>query len=194
MNKISFIPKINWSEPKECRKLRHKIEFQHDHVRNRFVIRRSLLFTFLFIMMYALITNRDYIFGIELFKLSKPVIIGPINIEVEINYITINGPNVNYVEFFIDNDLKIIDSEEPYEWILDEKATKKRRDEMKKERIDKSLPFEEYWEIERKKITEDKLSELVKRCYSESLRLSKNWAKEFRNFWKFPDNFQMEVK
>jgi hypothetical protein len=79
-------------------------------------------------------------------------------------------------------------------WILDEKTTKKRRDEMKKERVEKSLPFEEYWENERKKITDDKLSEIVKRCYSESLMLSKNWAKEFRNFWKFPDNFQIEVK
>ena len=80
------------------------------------------------------------------------------------------------------------------EWIIDEKATEKRQDEIKKERIEKSLPFEEFWERERKKITEDTLSEVVKRTYSQSLRLSKNWAKEFRNFWKFPDNFQIEVK
>ncbi|MFX0043296.1 MAG: hydantoinase B/oxoprolinase family protein [Candidatus Hodarchaeota archaeon] len=84
--------------------------------------------------------------------------------------------------------------EDKGEWILDEKATEKRRDEMKKERVEKSLPFEEYWENERKKITEDKLCEAVKRCYSESLRLSKIWAKDFRKFWKFPDNFQIEVK
>jgi N-methylhydantoinase B/oxoprolinase/acetone carboxylase alpha subunit len=84
--------------------------------------------------------------------------------------------------------------EEIGEWIVDEKATDKRQAEIRKERLEKSLPFDKYWEQERKKITEGKLREHVKRMYSESLSLSIKWAEEFRKFWKFPKDFQMEVK
>jgi N-methylhydantoinase B/oxoprolinase/acetone carboxylase alpha subunit len=80
------------------------------------------------------------------------------------------------------------------EWRIDENATKTRQEELKNERREKSLPFEEYWEQERKKITEEKLCEAATRMYSESLSLSDKWAREFRAFWKLPDDFQMEVK
>ena len=80
------------------------------------------------------------------------------------------------------------------EWTIDIEATNERREEIKKERREKSLSFEEFWEYERKKITEGKLYEAVKVMYSESLNLSKKWGKEFREFWKLPDDFQMEVE
>ena len=80
------------------------------------------------------------------------------------------------------------------EWIIDENATQNRREELKKERIEKSLSFEEFWAQEKKKITEGKLSEQVKLMYSESLMLSKNWAKEFRKFWKLSEDFQISMK
>jgi N-methylhydantoinase B/acetone carboxylase alpha subunit len=80
------------------------------------------------------------------------------------------------------------------EWMIDENATKTRQEELKKERMEKSLPFDEFWEQEKKKITEDKLSEPVKLMFSESLNLStKKWGKEFRVFWKLPEDYQMEV-
>jgi len=56
------------------------------------------------------------------------------------------------------------------------------------------MTFEEYWEYERKKITEGKLYEAVSTMYSESLKLSSKWGREFREFWKLPEDFQMEVK
>lgn len=80
------------------------------------------------------------------------------------------------------------------EWTIDIKETNKRRAEIKNERKQKSLSFEEFWKYERKKITEGDLHEAVKRMYSESLTLSKRWGKEFKEFWKFPDDFQMEVE
>ncbi|MFW9897841.1 MAG: hydantoinase B/oxoprolinase family protein [Candidatus Thorarchaeota archaeon] len=80
------------------------------------------------------------------------------------------------------------------EWIVDEKSTKIRQEELMKERKEKSMTFEEFWEYERKKITEKKLYEAVLFMFSDSLKLSKKWAKEFREFWKLPDNYQMEVK
>lgn len=83
--------------------------------------------------------------------------------------------------------------EDKEEWIVDEKATEERRKKIIEERKQKSVPFQEFWEKERKKILEGKLSEPVKRTLSESLQLSKNWAKEFREFWKLPEDFQLEV-
>ena len=80
------------------------------------------------------------------------------------------------------------------EWTVDIEATIKRRDEIRNDRKEKSLTFEEFWEYERKKIIERDLSETVKVMYSESLKLSKKWGKEFREFWKFSEDFQMEVE
>ena len=80
------------------------------------------------------------------------------------------------------------------EWELDEKATEIQKEELKKERREKSITFDEYWKTEKDKITENKLSDPVKLMYSESLKLSKNWAKGFKEFWKLPEGFEMEVK
>jgi N-methylhydantoinase B/oxoprolinase/acetone carboxylase alpha subunit len=80
------------------------------------------------------------------------------------------------------------------EWHIDEAATQKRREELHDERRELSMSFEDFWKKERAKITEGKLSEHVQAMYSESLKLSDKWAKEFREFWKFPDNFKMEAK
>ena len=80
------------------------------------------------------------------------------------------------------------------EWIISNEATKERREEIRQERKDKSITFEEFWEKEKKKITEGKLYEAVSVMYSESLKLSTRWGKMFREFWKFPEDFQIEVK
>jgi len=37
------------------------------------------------------------------------------------------------------------------------------------------------------------LIEPVKRMYAESLRLSDRWAREFREFWDLPDDFDYDV-
>ena len=80
------------------------------------------------------------------------------------------------------------------QWVIDVEATSKRREKIKIERKEKSLSFDDFWEYERKKITEGRLSEAVKRMYLESIALSKRWGKEFKEFWHFPDDFQMEVE
>ena len=84
--------------------------------------------------------------------------------------------------------------EENEAWIVNEEATKARREQLRREREEKSVPFEEFWEKEKKKITEDQLSEPVKKMISESLELSEGWAKEFREFWDLAEDYQLEVK
>ena len=80
------------------------------------------------------------------------------------------------------------------EWIINNEATKDRREEIRQERKDKSITFDEFWEKEKKRITEGDLYEAVSVMYSESLKLSARWGKMFREFWKFPEDFQIEVK
>ncbi|MEJ2250926.1 MAG: hydantoinase B/oxoprolinase family protein [Candidatus Lokiarchaeota archaeon] len=80
------------------------------------------------------------------------------------------------------------------EWKIDEEATRIKREEIREKRKKETMDFEEFYERERKKITERKLSEHVVRMYNESLELSENWANEFKNFWKLPNDFKMEVK
>jgi len=80
------------------------------------------------------------------------------------------------------------------EWIIDENATQERRKEILNMRKEKSKTFEEFWKQERILITENQLSEPVKRMYKESLELSDKWAQNFREFWNLPENFKIEVK
>jgi N-methylhydantoinase B/acetone carboxylase alpha subunit len=80
------------------------------------------------------------------------------------------------------------------EWIVDKEATEKRKEEIRNERKEKSTSFEEFWEYERKKLTENKIYEAVSSTYNESLDLSENWAREFLEFWKLPDDFRLEVE
>ena len=80
------------------------------------------------------------------------------------------------------------------EWVIDDEATKKRQEELRTERKEESMTFEEFWEYERKKIIDDELYESVHNMYAESLELSKRWGREFREFWKLPEDFKIEVK
>ncbi|MHA1337820.1 MAG: hydantoinase B/oxoprolinase family protein, partial [Promethearchaeota archaeon] len=82
--------------------------------------------------------------------------------------------------------------DEKMEWIIDETATKKRREEIKLERKEKSMTFEEFWEYERKKLIENNLYEAVRSMYRESLELSEKWAEEFLEFWKLPNDFKFK--
>jgi len=62
--------------------------------------------------------SRLYLFGIELFPLSKPFIIGPVNVIADVDTITASGPDVDYVEFYVDGESQMVDSEAPYVWSL----------------------------------------------------------------------------
>jgi len=84
-------------------------------------------------------------------------------------------------------------SEEQEEWIIEREATQRRREEIRNERKAKSMSFEEFWNYEKNKLTERKLSDHVKLMYSESITLSQKWRKLFIDFWKLPEDFSMEV-
>jgi hypothetical protein len=60
-----------------------------------------------------------YFFNIELFGLSRPVIIGPIDVMVEVDCFAGACADISFVEFMVDDEVLMIDSQEPYMWRLD---------------------------------------------------------------------------
>ena len=56
-----------------------------------------------------------------MFSLGSPVIIGAVDVEVETEVFASSGPSVDYVEFFVDGESLMIDSEFPFVWRLDER-------------------------------------------------------------------------
>jgi N-methylhydantoinase B/oxoprolinase/acetone carboxylase alpha subunit len=80
--------------------------------------------------------------------------------------------------------------EEQERCTLDEEATDARRQEIRRLRAERSLPFEEFWRQERQRIEEGQLAEPVRGMLRESMGLSQAWAQEFRAFWKLPEGFE----
>ncbi|MBS1676536.1 MAG: hydantoinase B/oxoprolinase family protein [Actinobacteria bacterium] len=80
---------------------------------------------------------------------------------------------------------------------LDAAATEARRAEIRREREEKSVPFEEWYREERDRVAghadgaegEGRFIGAVQRMYAESMRLSAPWAAEFREFWRLDPGF-----
>ena len=64
--------------------------------------------------------NHLYLFGMELFTLSQPLIIGNIDVVAEADAFTGSAADIAYVEFVVDGTVKMTDSSAPYAWRLDE--------------------------------------------------------------------------
>jgi hypothetical protein len=72
-------------------------------------------------------------------------------------------------------------------------ATERRRAEMREERGRKAVPVREWMQGERQRILDADLIAPVQRMYAESIRLSDRWAREFREFWDLPEDFDFDV-
>ncbi|MEM1587188.1 MAG: hydantoinase B/oxoprolinase family protein [Candidatus Bathyarchaeia archaeon] len=77
------------------------------------------------------------------------------------------------------------------EWRVDPEATAKKREAIKKERLKKSIPFEEFWKRERERILRKDLPESILKCYRESMKISERFKREFYDFWKLPEDFEL---
>jgi len=65
-------------------------------------------------------TNGLYIMGNRIFNIGSTIILGGIDIEVDISSFTSVPSDVQYVEFFIDGVSKMTDSSAPFGWTLNE--------------------------------------------------------------------------
>ena len=75
----------------------------------------------------------------------------------------------------------------------DPAATETKRSALRDQRGERAVPVREWMTKERQRILERDMIEPVQVMYAESMRLSEWWAREFREFWGLPDDFEFDV-
>jgi acetone carboxylase alpha subunit len=76
------------------------------------------------------------------------------------------------------------------DWGVDAAATKAARDAIRATRRRRAGAVSQWYEAERRRILEGRLSEPVSEMYRSSLALGARWGDEFRRFWELPEDFQ----
>jgi acetone carboxylase alpha subunit len=75
------------------------------------------------------------------------------------------------------------------EWIVDRARSEKLRARMRKARLARAEPVQEWWRKERKRVARGKITGATAQMYAECLGHSPNWAKDYREFWALPKDF-----
>jgi acetone carboxylase gamma subunit len=71
-------------------------------------------------------------------------------------------------------------------------ATGRRREELRRARLKRSVPVREWWKAHRERILAGEISHPLRVMYAESMKLSPRWAAEYRGFWDLPEDFEFE--
>ena len=80
------------------------------------------------------------------------------------------------------------------EWELDKEATEELREQRMEERAEKAQPVSEWYEEQRDRIqNEENLIDDVKKTYESSMRMSKQFAEFYHEFWELPDDFEFDL-
>jgi acetone carboxylase alpha subunit len=76
-------------------------------------------------------------------------------------------------------------------WTVDAQQTLKRRGEIRKERLARSLPTREWMKEERERVLTKHASRPVRHMFATSFGLSEKFLNEFRKFWDLPADWNM---
>jgi hypothetical protein len=74
---------------------------------------------------------------------------------------------------------------------VDGPRTADKRDEIRRRRLEESIPVSEWQEGQRQRLEHEALDPVVVRMYRECRALSPKWWREFTSFWGLPDDFQL---
>src|SRR5699024_1296871 len=74
---------------------------------------------------------------------------------------------------------------------VDMDATKKRREEVRRSRLSNAIPVEEWINSERERVLEKDFAPEIKNMYKDTMSLSDQFDKEFKEFWNLPKDFTM---
>lgn len=76
-------------------------------------------------------------------------------------------------------------------WQVDAEATQRRRTAIRKERIARSVPAEDWMREERERILTKHAAPQVKHMFATSFGLSPKFLDDFRTFWKLPEDWNL---
>ncbi|HHW37276.1 MAG TPA: acetone carboxylase subunit alpha [Bacillales bacterium] len=82
-------------------------------------------------------------------------------------------------------------TEENGVYTVDIRATKERRKQIRKERLERSDPTKEWMESEKVTIMNKEASLQVKHMYAESFALSEKFTNDFKDFWNMPKDWMV---
>jgi acetone carboxylase alpha subunit len=74
-------------------------------------------------------------------------------------------------------------------WIIDAKQTALQRVEIRKERLARSIPTQEWMKLEREHVLTKNASPQVQHMFATSFGLSKKFEQQFRDFWHLPESW-----
>ncbi|MFP6639720.1 MAG: hypothetical protein VCC04_05710, partial [Myxococcota bacterium] len=84
----------------------------------------------------------------------------------------------------------VVKQEGERDFTVDVAASEKRRQEIRAERIEKAVPFKDWWVQERKKVeARENMDEAVLRMWRSSMELSPSYGEELLAFWALPSDF-----
>ena len=77
------------------------------------------------------------------------------------------------------------------QWTVDAAATAKKREEIRAARKRRGVPFRDWWTQERAKVAaREGMHTAVTQMWRDSMRLSPDYAREVRAFWRLPADFE----
>ena len=85
----------------------------------------------------------------------------------------------------------VVYTEENGEYTVDLEATEKRRQEVRKERLERSVPTTEWMKEEKARIVNKEASKQVKLMFAESFALSEKFTDEFKAFWNLDEEWMV---
>ncbi|MEI3613941.1 hydantoinase B/oxoprolinase family protein [Pseudogracilibacillus sp. SO30301A] len=82
-------------------------------------------------------------------------------------------------------------TEKDGEYTIDVKATEEKRKQIRKERLERSVPTKEWMEDEKQSILQKDASKQVQLMYAESFALSEKFTDEFKEFWNIDNDWMI---
>ena len=76
-------------------------------------------------------------------------------------------------------------------YTLDEAATTARRQEIRKQRLERAVPTREWMAHERQKIIDKRASTQVQQMFAASFKLGPRFYADFKAFWELPDEWEL---
>jgi acetone carboxylase alpha subunit len=76
--------------------------------------------------------------------------------------------------------------------VVDEEATRREREAIRRRRLERAEPARAWWQRERQRIIAGELAAMVRDCYAGSFAMSSSWRAEFIEFWELDPDFRFD--